>query len=330
MSSEDLGRIIAGRYRLVDVLGEGGMASVYQADDLQARRSVAVKIIKASKLRHAITHTRFHREARAIAKLDHPGFARLLDWGIEHGAPFMVMEIVEGESLRAVLRRHARLSTHVALRIGIAVCEQLEHVHACGLAHRDIKPGNIMVQSLSDAQIKLIDFGIAKQLIEARGDSTMALTNPMALTMEGSMMGSPPYCSPQQLRGQDVDTRTDIYSVGVLLYRTVTGKAPFSARNSILTACKQLSSPPEPPSSVFPFIDEELDKLIMRCMESDPERRVRTVTDLRGALSGILHRLEEAPATIPVQRASAFWVNELVMVTAAAVALGATSAWLLG
>lgn len=311
---EELGTVIAGRYRLVDILGEGGMATVYCAVDRETCRAVAVKLIKHEGLRHPELHTRFHREARAIAKLQHDGFAQLLGWGIERDTPFMVMELVRGENLAAVLRRHARLNAPVALSIAIALCELIEKVHAHGLVHRDIKPSNIMVQSIPEARIKLIDFGIAKHLGEASG-ATMGLTHPMALTMEGMLLGTPPYTSPEQLRGHHVDVRTDIYAVGVLLYRMLTGEAPFRGRHPLATACLQLATDPDPPSAIVPFIAPELEAAIMRCLRPAPSERYASATELRAALSAVQQRHDEEPATIPTDRLR--WLNPLFLVAVA-------------
>ncbi len=327
---DDVGRVIAGRYRLLEVLGRGGMATVYCAVDRVACRAAAVKLIHGDRLGHSVLHTRFHREARIIAELQSDGFARLYDWGIERGTPFMVMEMVEGESLREVLRRHRRLELAPSLRIAIAVCARLEHVHAHGLVHRDIKPGNVMVQSLEDARLKIIDFGIAKHL-ERRDLASLGQTHPLALTVEGMVLGSPPYTAPEQLRSESVDARADLYAVGMLLYRMVTGETPFAAAHSLATACMQLSRRPKPPSAVFP-VPVAVEEVIMRCLEPSPRYRYATAHDLRAALTSALEEVEaetseEEPVTLPLER----WarVGSGAAVFAAAVLAGATSAALL-
>jgi serine/threonine-protein kinase len=317
----------------VDILGKGGMATVYCGVDREACRAVAVKMLEGAACRSPSTHTRFHREARAIAKLTHPGFARLLDWGIDDGTPFMVMEMVTGESLARVLQRHARIEPRVALRLAIATCELLEHAHALGLVHRDIKPSNIMVQSItgaaSEMRVKLIDFGIAKQTNESLSASSFAATNPMALTMAGTLLGTPPYTSPEQLRGEQVDVRTDIYAVGVLLFRMITGKAPFRERHSLATACRQLSSPPPAPSTLLPRVDPALEGVILRCMASRRDDRFSTATDLRGALGEVAKRQDATEAALPAIPMARSGLNQALIVTAATFAAFATSAWLL-
>ncbi|MBX9947621.1 MAG: serine/threonine protein kinase [Candidatus Obscuribacterales bacterium] len=256
------GQLVAGRYKIIKVIGRGGMGSVYQAHDLYIKRNVALKMLHREFASKPIIIQRFQKEVEAIAKLSHPGIVKVHDLGVsQDGSQFMVMDMVEGRSLDALLKERHHLPVKEALDIVTQVVESVEHAHANGVIHRDLKPSNIIISMDNQGmpKVRLVDFGIAK-LIEPDGDSSK-------LTQTGDLFGSPQYMSPEQCRGEKLDQRADIYAIGCIFFEMITGQIAFSDENAVKTILKHLNDPRPTvkkelnvPGSVMTVIDRCLEK----------------------------------------------------------------------
>lgn len=274
-----IGTLVAGRYRLARLLGRGGMARVYQAEDVAGGRSVAVKLLHADLLEDATTLARFEREARAAAQVGHAHVVEVLELGVDsRGGPFLVMEHVRGRSLSELLHAEPELLVARACRIALQVLDALGAVHAAGIVHRDLKPENVLLttQDGVDDYVKLCDFGIAT-FLEARAMSE--------LTPMGRTMASPHYASPEQLAGaRGRDARVDLYAVGVMLFEMLAGRKPFEAPTSAELFEKVLQDA-APPLRVFRSdVPEELQALIARTLSKAPELRAASAAALHAEL----------------------------------------------
>src|SRR5262249_1755815 len=249
------GRVV-GHYELLDVLGKGGIGTVYKARDLKLECEVAVKFLTPDMAADAAQNARFVREAKAASILDHPDICTIHEIGeAEDGQLFIVMAYCRGQSLRARLERRPP-NVREAIAIAGRVAVGLQHAHESGIVHRDIKPSNIMVAE--DGAIKIVDFGLAR----LSGEDTTSLTR------EGAILGTVAYMSPEQLRGKTVDLRTDIWSWGIMLYEMLCGHRPFEGASSITIAEDILHKQPAPPSSLRP-IPGALDELVLQALEKD-------------------------------------------------------------
>src|SRR6185312_14710530 len=232
-------RRLGGRYELGHVLGRGGMAEVYIAHDTRLGRTVAVKTLRVDLARDPSFQTRFRREAQSAASLNHPSIVAVYDTGEDHSdgvvTPYIVMEHVEGRTLRDVLASEGRLLPQRALEITAQICAALEQAHRAGIVHRDIKPGNVMLTP--SGEVKVMDFGIARAMTGS--SSTM--------TQTAAVIGTAHYLSPEQARGEHVDARSDIYSTGCLLYELLTGGPPFSGDSAVAVAYQHVREDPVPP-----------------------------------------------------------------------------------
>ena len=264
-----VGRVLADRYELGPVLGQGGMARVHRGLDRQLGRQVAIKVLAPPFDRDRSFVERFRREARAAAGLSHPNIVAVFDSGSDDGTHFIVTELVEGETLADRLRRDGRMPPPEAVAVAVDVSRALGAAHERGLIHRDIKPGNVML--LPDGRVKVVDFGIAR----AAGSDT--------LTGTGVVLGSTAYLSPEQAGGQPVDERADLYALGCVLYEMLTGRVPFSADTPVATMYRHVNEDPPPPSSIAP-VQPELEDVVMRCLEKDPKRRFASAAELEAAL----------------------------------------------
>jgi eukaryotic-like serine/threonine-protein kinase len=265
-------RILSKRYRVEETLGEGGMARVYRGIDEVLGRPVAIKVLAE---RHAGDDkfvTRFRREAQAAAALNHPNVVSVFDTGDDEQAHYIVMEYVEGETLADLLRRERPLDPGLAARIAEEVATALQAAHDRQLVHRDVKPGNVMIDQ--EGRIKVMDFGIAR----AAADD--------ALTQTGTVLGTAAYLSPEQARGDAVDARSDIYSLGCVLYEMLSGRAPFTGDSAVSIAFRHVNDRPDPPSAHHPGIPPELESVTMRALEKDPARRYQSADEFREALVG--------------------------------------------
>lgn len=268
------GSVLAGKYRLEMLLGQGGMACVWSAYHLELELPVAVKLLRAGPKNEKLAK-RLRLEARAAARLAHPSIVRVFDVAVaDNGDPFIVMELLSGESLAQVLARE-RLSSVRAVQLLLPIAEALAVAHASGIVHRDLKPGNVFLsREGQELQPKLLDFGIAK----------MEHASLAKLTDKGTVVGSPNYMSPEQVRGEDVDYRSDIWSFCVVLYKAVTGGVPFKGSSASAIMHEILQSEPAPAPVGSP-VDQELARLILRGLSKDPAQRPSCMRELGGQLA---------------------------------------------
>lgn len=280
MSEPSQQQVYSGRYEIVRHLARGGMAEVYLARDQLLDRRVVLKVLSPELARDPSFVRRFRGEAQAAANLSHPGIVAVYDWGEEDGTYFIVMEYVEGPTLREVIQRQGRAHPQRAAQLAAEVAGALAHAHRNGLVHRDVKPGNILI---SEGEVaKVTDFGIART-----GTSE-------GLTQTGSVMGTATYFSPEQAQGLPVDGRSDIYALGVVLFEMACGVPPFSGDNPISVAYKHVSEAPPLPSDVNPDIPEALEQIILLAMAKDPADRYQSAEELQRDL--VAFRRGEEPA----------------------------------
>ncbi|HJZ88686.1 MAG TPA: serine/threonine-protein kinase [Polyangia bacterium] len=273
-----VGDIIGDRYRLLAVLGGGAMGQVFVAENLTIGLRVAIKVLRPEMLQSQVFRQRFQHEAQAIAAIEHPNVARFYD--LVMGDPtFLVMEYVRGFTLSEVLKAEQRLETGRAVAIGIRLCWGLEAAHAAGVIHRDLKPANIIMTT--DPELgetpKLIDFGLAK---------LAAATEAEQLTRTGQIIGTPHYMSPEQIAGKPIDTRSDIYAVGCLVYQMLAGRTPFvGASDDVDVLYRQVHEPPDPPSRHSPAVPPALDAILLRALAKDPKQRFGSMAEMARALA---------------------------------------------
>jgi serine/threonine protein kinase len=274
------GDILAGKYRVERVLGVGGMGVVVAATHLELLEPVALKFMLPSALESADSVERFLREARAAARLKNEHVARVHDVGrLENGAPYLVMEYLEGLDLDALVKRQGPLPPAIAALYAIQVCEALAEAHSLGIVHRDLKPSNLFLIRKLDgsACVKVLDFGISK-VVGPEGELDM--------TKSETVLGSPSYMSPEQMRSaRSVDARSDIWSLGIILYKLATGKLPFRAQNITELITMVLEAAPEPPSTLRGEVGPALDAVILRCLKRSRDERYPHVAALAAALA---------------------------------------------
>ena len=273
-----VGKILNSRYELEQLIGTGGMADVYRARDNLLGRTVAVKILHPQYAKDEVFIARFRQEAQAAANLNQPNIVNVYDWGIENSIYYLVMEYVEGRDLKDIIQQGGPLLPERAVEIAMSICLALEAAHAYGIVHRDIKPHNVIVTY--DNQIKVMDFGIAR----VAGGS--------AMTQTGTIMGTAQYISPEQAQGRPADPRSDLYSLGVVIYEMLTGKVPFDGENPVSIAYKHVREDPLPPSMINPDISPGLEAVVMKALAKNPENRYQTAMEM---YSDLERCLEGAP-----------------------------------
>lgn len=264
------GHVLGGRYALTTLLARGGMADVWQARDMVLERQVAVKVLHPHLAADAHFVGRFRSEAVAAARLHHPSIVAIFDTCSDNGVEAIVMELVHGHTLREELDTHGPMDPRIVADFGADLANALEAAHRAGLVHRDVKPANILL--CEDQRVMITDFGIAK--IRDEADRTQT----------GTMLGSVKYLSPEQVDGQPVDARTDVYSLGVVLYETVTGRVPFLADTPAATALARLHNVPPRPRQIRADVPPALDDVIMRALAREPDDRFPSSADLASAL----------------------------------------------
>lgn len=273
-----IGQTIAGRYHVARLIGDGGMGSVYQAKQLPLDRWVAVKLIRRDLARDPLAVKRFHREMRAAVRVQHPNTIRVYDYGTaESGELFLVMEYLDGQTLATVLDNREPLDPARIDHIGLQIVKALAAAHSEGIIHRDLKPQNIvLLDHYGDHDlVKVLDFGLARFTEQFGGEDNLTLT------VDGSMVGTPHYMSPEQISGEAVDHRADLYALGVLLFRMATGQEPFAAKTPFLVINKHLNElPPNPSSIASTAIPQWLERLILHLLQKDPAHRPQTADEV--------------------------------------------------
>jgi Tol biopolymer transport system component/predicted Ser/Thr protein kinase len=306
------------RYRIDSQLGQGGMGVVYLARDTELGRAVAVKVLPLDKVADPDRKRRFVQEAQAASALQHPGIVQVFDVGSDAGVDFIVMEHVKGRTLDQVLQTK-RLSVATALRYGTAVVEAMAAAHQAGILHRDLKPSNVMVTD--DDRVKILDFGLAK--LTETGDAVAAATRTALNTGSGVVFGTAAYMSPEQAEGRPLDGRSDIFSVGAVLYEMVTGRRPFIGDSPLSVLSRVVGEDPPAPSQLAPEVPADVERVILRCLRKDPARRFQTMADLKVELQDLLADSSSGARTVPAaRRATHRWRWAIAATVALAVAAG--------
>ncbi|MFD7002723.1 Stk1 family PASTA domain-containing Ser/Thr kinase [Streptomyces mirabilis] len=273
-------RRLGGRYELGQVLGRGGMAEVHLAHDTRLGRTVAVKTLRADLARDPSFQARFRREAQSAASLNHPAIVAVYDTGEDYiegiSIPYIVMEYVDGSTLRELLHSGRRLLPERSMEMTIGILQALEYSHRAGIVHRDIKPANVMLTR--NGQVKVMDFGIAR----AMGDSGMTMTQTAAV------IGTAQYLSPEQAKGEQVDARSDLYSTGCLLYELLTVRPPFVGDSPVAVAYQHVREEPQPPSVFDPEITPEMDAIVLKALVKDPDYRYQSADEMRQDIEACL------------------------------------------
>lgn len=303
-STEDplIGTLLEDRYRILSVVGRGGMGVVYRAKQEYMDRIVAVKMLQPQLVKDSITVKRFEQEAKSASRLMHPNIITLHDYGFVGEVPYLVMDFVQGTSLSELIKSGGSLGVMRSINIFAQVCDALEHAHRNGIVHRDLKPGNIMLLNTDqqDDFVKVVDFGVAKILELGDEDS-------QRLTSTGEIFGSPVYMSPEQCEGRHLDGRADLYSMGVVMFETLTGKLPLAGKNVIETITKHLNEIPPSFNQVRPdlYFPDRLEGAVMRALEKHPDDRQQSMLELKNELL----------AASPRRRASSMSMTSLTAVS---------------
>ena len=330
-------RRLAGRYSVERSVGHGGMAQVYEGTDTVLGRTVAIKVLAPQYASDDAFVARFRREAQAVAQLNHPGVVSVYDTGSDDGVHYIVMEYVSGRTLADILEKEGRLQPERAAEIAAQIAQALSFAHAAGIIHRDVKPANIMLSS--QGSVKVMDFGIARAL------------STQTLTQTATVLGTASYLSPEQAQGEAVDARSDIYSLGVVLYEMLTGRPPFTGDTPVAVAYKHVRETPPVPSDIVPEVSPELDAVVMKAMAKNPANRYASASEmaedlervsrgepvlatpiLPGTETQVIRRTQEGtavlPATLPEDEERGRGRRTLVGILLALVILGGLAALL--
>src|SRR6187200_461116 len=270
-----VGELIADRYELEELVGTGGMSSVYRANDRLLERDVALKVLHDQFTADGDYVERFRREARSVAQLSHPNIVTVIDRGEQDGRQFIVFEYIDGENLKALVEREGPLPEQDAVRLALQIARALGFAHDNGLVHRDVKPQNVLLNG--DGQAKVTDFGIARSL-DVKG----------GLTQTGTVMGTSDYIAPEQARGQRVDAQSDVYSLGAVLYELLTGEVPFPGDNFVAVAMRHINELPPSVRERRPELSPRLDLAIRRAMAKEPRDRFASMDDFCRELQACL------------------------------------------
>jgi serine/threonine protein kinase len=280
-----VGKTIAGRYRIVSKLGEGGMGAVYRGEQVSLKRACAVKLLRPELSTNQMILQRFNAEAQAVAKLSHPNTVNIYDFGQDaDGSLFIAMEFIEGRSLRAAIQREGPFPPARALQIATQVAASLSDAHAHNIVHRDLKPDNVMLQDRGKQKdvVRVLDFGIAKLRDDSRATQ-------QAMTQAGDMLGTPQYMAPEQIKGEPIDGRTDVYALGCMIYEMVTGRLPFEAPTVMAMLSKHLMEMPPSPSQRRPdlHLPPQIDQLVMSALAKDARQRPPTMDAYAEMIGGV-------------------------------------------
>lgn len=286
------GMVLADRYEILQLLGEGGMGAVFSARDRELDRIVALKIIRPELARNAQVLRRFKQELVLARQVTHRNIIRIFDLGSDRGTRFITMEYIEGADLSSVLTRRGKLPAREAVDIVRQVCRGLEAAHAEGVVHRDLKPHNIMIYG--QGKVLVMDFGIARSMSESH------------VTRTGALVGTPTYMSPEQAQGQPVDARSDLYTLGIIFYELLTGKPPFEADNPMATLVRRIQEKPVPPVEVEASVPPPLNQIVLKMLATLPENRYQTAAEILADLdaweaqrTGRTVEISAVPAPVP-------------------------------
>jgi serine/threonine-protein kinase len=294
--------VVDGRYRVLERLGAGGMGVVYRVEHLQLGKVAAMKVLSPDTAKNREMVQRFRREAQAVSRLNHPNIVQTFDFGQWDGALFLIMEFVKGDDLAALLKQAGALPFPRAARLFVQVCSALSEAHDAGIIHRDLKPENLMVVQRRDGgeHVKVLDFGLAK--LREREEQSAA-----EITSGARVVGTPYYMAPEQVRGDPLDARADVYSLGATLYRVLTGKPPFVANTPMGVLAKHLTDDVVPPRNRAPEreLPAEADGIVLRAMAKSPDDRYQSAADLQRDLERVLAGAISGPVTSPSRNAIA-------------------------
>jgi serine/threonine protein kinase/predicted Zn-dependent protease len=282
------GSTFAGRYQVIEELGKGGMGKVYKVFDAEIREKVALKLLKPEIAADQETIERFRNELKLARKISHRNICRMHDLSKEEGSYYITMEYVSGEDLKTMIRMTGTLGIGTVLSIGQQVCDGLAEAHRLGVVHRDLKPQNIMIDKGGNA--KIMDFGIARSVREK------------GITDAGVMIGTPEYMSPEQTEAKDVDQRSDIYSLGIILYEMATGRVPFEGETALSVAIKHKTEIPKDPKLLNPHIPDDLNRLILKCLEKDKAKRYQTAAEVEAELGKIEKGIPTTERVVPERK----------------------------
>jgi serine/threonine-protein kinase len=287
-----VGAKVAGRYYVLSVLGHGGMSVVYKAKTINKGRIVALKTLRMQGLNDELVVKRFQREAELLSGLNHPRIVQVYDYGTTaRGQPYFVMDYLQGVNLSSIIKHDGPLDAVRFQHIFLQVCGAVDHAHRCGVIHRDLKPGNIMLSRQRGQKdfVKVVDFGIARFEEEAQ-----------RLTRFGEVWGSPIYMSPEQCMGAPLDARSDIYSVGIVMYEALTGFVPFFGKNYVDTMTKQISSPPQSMKEARPDLNipAKIEVIVMKALSKEPDARFQTMGEMKEELENIFPNAPKRPGTL--------------------------------
>jgi Tol biopolymer transport system component/predicted Ser/Thr protein kinase len=309
-----------GHYEILDCLGTGGMGKVYRARDTHLNRSVAIKVIHSEAMADLDKKRRFVQEARSASGLNHPGIVTIHDISQSEGVDFIAMEYIAGKTLNQMIPRKG-LPISEVLKHAVQIADALAAAHAAGIVHRDLKPANVMVSETG--LVKVLDFGLAKLTESAPADRSGTTQTLEPVTEEGTILGTVAYMSPEQAEGRKVDTRSDIFSFGSVLYEMITGRQAFQGKTKVSTMSAILSKEPDPLSADVPY---DFEKVISRCLRKDPERRFQHMGDVKVALEELKEDSESGKlATVPLPAHSRPWI--LIALAILAILLAVSAVW---
>ncbi|WP_306363386.1 Stk1 family PASTA domain-containing Ser/Thr kinase [Nocardia sp. CC227C] len=293
---------LSSRYELGEIIGFGGMSEVHKARDMRLGRDVAIKVLRADLARDPTFYLRFKREAQNAAALNHPAIVAVYDTGeaeVDGGPlPYIVMEYVDGDTLRDLVRGKGPLPPRRAMEVIADVCAALDFSHRNGIVHRDMKPANIMINRAG--AVKVMDFGIARAIADS--------SNPM--TQTAAVIGTAQYLSPEQARGEQVDARSDVYSVGCVLYEILTGEPPFTGDSPVAVAYQHVREDPRLPSHVHPGVPRELDSVVLKAMSKNPANRYQTAAEMRADLIRVLGGQKPTAPMVMTEEESTTFLDE--------------------